>query len=122
MGWAGWQPLGAGDSVAVCGLASTLAVAITIEFQADLLSAIVTVAWATALLAGALTVAAPIGATVVTRIAAARLGARGTRIAVGGFVYEATVLLFPERNIHGAALAKRSRSWGDLTIYDPQAD
>jgi rhomboid protease GluP len=26
VGWAGWQPLGAGNSVGVCGLAATLAV------------------------------------------------------------------------------------------------
>lgn len=104
VGWAGWQPIGAGNSVGVCGLAGALAVAIAAGDDADVLAAIVCVAWATALLAETLTIAAPVISTVVTRLAAVKGGAHGTRLAVAAFVGIATTMLLAQTDIHGAAL------------------
>ena len=104
VGWAGWQPIGAGNSVGVCGLAGALV--ISLLRGADdpgRLAAIAPATWAAALTAGTLTGLAPALAAVATGAAAARAPGLA-RVLPAALVVGAAVLLLVQRDIHGAAL------------------
>jgi membrane associated rhomboid family serine protease len=102
----GWQPAGAGNSVAVCGLAGILAVAAwREESRLPRAGSFVVLLWCGALLA---TWWAPlIGLGIAAAIGSQRLSQvswRGLRIAVPAAVIATGALLAAVRNIHGAAL------------------
>jgi membrane associated rhomboid family serine protease len=104
VGWAGWQPIGGGNSVGVCGLAGALAVAVLRDTRPPgRLETIAPAAWAAALTASTLTSFAPVVAAVVTGFTAAT----APRVARGLPAVLVTVsagLLLYQRDIHGAAL------------------
>jgi membrane associated rhomboid family serine protease len=103
VGWAGWQPIGAGNSVAVCGLAGALAIASwQREAPRDALEATAPAVWATALAAGTLTFIAPLAATLIGQAVAA---GRAPRTALQLCVVGPSALLIAQEDIHGAALA-----------------
>jgi membrane associated rhomboid family serine protease len=105
VGWAGWQPIGAGNSVGVCGLAGALAVALLrTSDPPGRLAAVAPATWAAALTAGTLTALAPTLAAVVTGAAVAR-GSGPARVLPTVLVAAAAVFLLVRLDIHGAALA-----------------
>jgi membrane associated rhomboid family serine protease len=104
VGWAGWQPIGGGNSVGVCGLAGALAVAVLRDTRPPgRLETVAPATWAAALTASTLTGFAPVVAAVVTGFTAAT----APRVARGLPAVLVTVsagLLLYQRDIHGAAL------------------
>ncbi len=104
VGWAGWQPYGAGNSVGVCGLAGALAVVVLRGTgPPERLETIAPATWAVSLTAGTLTGWAPVLAAVVAGLAVATfpLVARWVPITL---VAGSSVLLLTRRDIHGVAL------------------
>jgi len=104
-----WQPVGAGNSVAVCGLAGGLAVALWRGAErAPEWTAPVLLLWCGALVA-TLSAAATLPALVAGAVAAGLAGAarrRGAAVArpVAAVVLVTGIGLAAARNIHGAAL------------------
>ena len=104
VGWAGWQPVGGGNSVGVCGLAGALAVAVLRDTRPPgRLETVAPATWATALTASTLTGFAPAAAAVATGLAVSTAPrvARGLPAALTAV--SAGLLLY-QRDIHGAAL------------------
>jgi len=108
VGWAGWQPVGAGNSVGVCGLAG--AVALTVLRSADRpgrLESIAPATWAAALATATLTWWATVVAGLLTGTAA-RVGGLPAGVArwlLVALVAVPCAVLLAEHDIHGAALA-----------------
>jgi len=100
-----WQPRGAGNSVAICGLAGALIVALLAEAPVPRLAPVVLLYWCGALLATrwppALLVG--LGAGFATQLALLR-GLRVGRLA-GAAAAVAALVLVAARDLHGAAMA-----------------
>ena len=104
VGWAGWEPIGGGNSIGVCGLAGALAVAVLRDARAPgRLETVAPATWAAALTASTLTGFAPVAAAVVTGSAAATAPRLARGLAAVLVTVSAGLLLF-QRDIHGAAL------------------
>ncbi len=104
VGWAGWQPIGGGNSIGVCGLAGALAVAVLRDTRPPgRLETVAPATWATALTASTLTGFAPAVAAVVTGLAAAAAPRVARGLPAVLVAVSAGLLLF-QRDIHGAAL------------------
>ena len=104
VGWAGWQPIGAGNSVGVCGLAGALAIALfRTSDPPGRLAAVASATWAVTLTAGTLTAMAPTLAAVATGAAVVR-GSGLARVLPAVLVAGAGALLLVQQDIHGAAL------------------
>jgi membrane associated rhomboid family serine protease len=99
-----WQPRGAGNSVAICGLAGALIVALLAEAPVPRLAPVVLLYWCAALLAAhwgpALLLF--VAAGVATQVALAR-GLRVGRLA-GVAAALAALVLLAARDLHGAAM------------------
>jgi hypothetical protein len=109
VGWAGWQPVGAGNSVGVCGLAALVAVSAVRRGDGAVLPAAAVVFWSIALLGGSLgsplvTVVLCAAVVPLVRLGRAVSAAVPGRIALGTTVAVALILLV-RTDIHGAALA-----------------
>jgi membrane associated rhomboid family serine protease len=104
VGWAGWQPVGGGNSIGVCGLAGALAVAVLRDTRPPgRLETVAPATWATALTASTLTGFAPAVAAVVTGLAAATAPRVARGLPVVLVALSAGLLLF-QHDIHGSAL------------------
>jgi membrane associated rhomboid family serine protease len=104
VGWAGWQPVGGGNSVGVCGLAGALAVVVLRDTRPPgRLETVAPATWATALTASTLTGFAPAAAAVTTGLAAAA-APRVARALPAALVAVSAGLLLFQHDIHGSAL------------------
>lgn len=99
-----WQPRGAGNSVAICGLAGALVVALLAEAPVPRLAPVILLYWCGALLATRWTPALLLGvaAGLATQVALAR-GLRAGRLA-GAAAALAALVLLAARDLHGAAM------------------
>lgn len=113
VGWGGWQPVGAGNSIAVCGLAGMLALGLAQSGRMDrpaLAGAAAVISWSVILAATGWTsvvavivlvvVALSIVINVFARLHPGRLGALA-----GAVVALAAIALLIRADIHGSALA-----------------
>jgi membrane associated rhomboid family serine protease len=99
-----WQPRGAGNSVAICGLAGALVVALLAEAPVPRLAPVVLLYWCGVLLATRWPPAllAGLGAGLATQLALVR-GLRVGRLA-GAAAAVAALVLVAARDLHGAAM------------------
>jgi membrane associated rhomboid family serine protease len=100
-----WQPRGAGNSVAVCGLAGVLVVALLAGSPVPRLAPMVLLYWCGALLSvrwGVVPLVVCIAAAVAVQLLPAVTVAAGRLVAGGAIV--AAMVLTAARDIHGAAL------------------
>jgi membrane associated rhomboid family serine protease len=100
-----WQPRGAGNSVAICGLAGALTVALAVEARVPRLAPVVLAYWAAALLGarwgpGPLLVGVAGG--VVVQAATGRGLPVGRPVAVAAAIV--ALVLLAVRDLHGAAM------------------
>ncbi len=104
-GWAGWQPIGAGNSVGVCGLAGGMAVVLLrTGSPPGRLAVIAPATWAASLISATLPGVAPALAAIAAGLAVTR-APRASRWVPLVVVVASAVLLMVQRDIHGAALA-----------------
>jgi membrane associated rhomboid family serine protease len=113
VGWAGWQPSGAGNSVAVCGLAGVLAVDLAARAGEDRGAGpapLAVAVWSAALLGGGF--GSPVLTVIACAVAAGAVnlaGARPTGVTPGrvaaGIAAGCALVLLIRTDIHGAALA-----------------
>jgi membrane associated rhomboid family serine protease len=116
-GWAGWQPTGAGNSVAVCGLAGVLAVALSRDHRQAAgpemwkrAGAAAVVMWSALLAATGWTSSVPVIAGMVLVLSAGinlavRLRASWLGLLAAPAVALAALVLLVDADIHGSALA-----------------
>jgi membrane associated rhomboid family serine protease len=100
-----WQPHGAGNSVAVCGLAGVLVVALAAGVRGPRLAPMVVLWWCGALLSsrwGAAPLVVAIVAAMAVQLLPALAGPAG-RVVAGAAILAALALV-AARDIHGAAL------------------
>jgi membrane associated rhomboid family serine protease len=100
-----WQPRGAGNSVAICGLAGALTVALAVEARVPRFAPVVLAYWAAALLGarwgpGPLLVG--VAAGVAVQAAAGRGLPVGRPVAVAAAIV--ALVLLAARDLHGAAM------------------
>lgn len=102
-----WQPRGAGNSVAVCGLAGVLAVALAVGGRTPRLAPMAVLWWCGALLAsrwGAVPLVGFVAGVVAVQLAPPRWAVPAGRLAAAAAAVVALVLV-AATDVHGAALA-----------------
>jgi membrane associated rhomboid family serine protease len=113
VGWAGWQHTGAGNSVAVCGLAGVLAVDLAADpsgARGTRVGSLAVALWSAAVLGGAfgspvLTVVACAVVAAAVNLAALRPTALTPGRTAAGVAAACALVLLLRADIHGAALA-----------------